>query len=130
MRSDPRLPSHSVDHPERRTTDRPTHEDLAARLDRVETQLEEHVHPELVHIAEALWGPERPQVEGGGRDGAAGMVYRLEKIEAHAASVDARLAELTGRPVSLSPRDRAMLWAAAIGAIGAVVAAIAQGAVG
>lgn len=68
-------------HLERRDSDQPTHGELAGELHELREQI--RIHREEDHgkidevldlVADALWGPKRPPVEGGGRHSELGLM--------------------------------------------------------
>ncbi|HHH27361.1 MAG TPA: hypothetical protein ENK57_03285 [Polyangiaceae bacterium] len=93
------------------------------RIRRLETELatvhravEEHVNA-LDAIATALWGPERHEVAGGGRDSTQGVVERMERIETKLDRISRS---------RFTPAERAAIVVAAIGGAATIVSAVAD----
>ena len=99
----------------------PDHRELAEKLEHLETEIREHVHPEIQEIATALWGPELTEVQGGGRDHDRGLVARTERIER---KLDRVVSDL---PSGLSPKERVAIYTTAAMAVASVLAAVVEG---
>lgn len=86
---------------------------------RIESKVDD-LSTDVELLAEALLGPKRDEFMGGGRRSALGMESRLASLENKIEEVLKN--QKNGVQAKMNPADRAVIWAAAVTAVGWVVA--------